>query len=108
MFDDTAEGDDGRYLEGTLSNDGSTAFTVIWRGQYSADAPFATSGTYAYNIGPNATSHQRDDGKGGFVVEQYNGTTTPGMTSRPLMGCLRSGAVSFRKTATHSMPTGRT
>ena len=78
LFDDTAEGDDGRYLEGTLSNDGSTSFTVIWRGQYSADAPFATSGTNAYNIGPNATSHQRDDGKGGFVVEQYNGTTYAG------------------------------
>ena len=47
-------------------------------GNYKAEAPFATSGTYVYNIGPNNTSHQRDDGKGGFVVEQYNGTTYAG------------------------------
>ena len=77
-FDDTNVGADGRYLEGTLSNSESEEFTVFWVGNYSADAPFATSGTYVYNIGPNNTSHQRDDGKGGFVVEQYNGTTYAG------------------------------
>ena len=77
-FDDTSVGADGRYLEGTLSNAESKEFTVFWVGNYSADAPFATSGTYVYNIGINNTSHQRDDGKGGFVVEQYNGTTYAG------------------------------
>ena len=78
IFYDTSVGADGRYLEGTLSNAESKEFTVFWLGHYSADAPFATSGTYVYNIGPNNTSHQRDDGKGGFVVEQYNGTTYAG------------------------------
>jgi len=78
IFYDTSVGADGRYLEGTLSNAESKEFTVFWLGHYSADAPFATSGTYVYNIGPNNTSHQRDDGKGGFVVEQYNGTTYSG------------------------------
>lgn len=77
-FDDTSVGADGRYLEGTLSNAESKEFTVFWLGHYKAEAPFATSGTYVYNIGPNNTSHQRDDGKGGFVVEQYNGTTYAG------------------------------
>ncbi len=77
-FDDTSVGADGRYLEGVLSNSESENFTVIWVGHYKAEAPFATSGTYVYNIGPNNTSHQRDDGKGGFVVEQYNGTTYAG------------------------------
>jgi len=78
IFDDTSVGADGRYLEGTLSNSESEDFTVFWVGHYKAEAPFATSGTYVYNIGPNNTSHQRDDGKGGFVVEQYNGTTYAG------------------------------
>jgi hypothetical protein len=78
IFYDTSVGADGRYLEGTLSNAESKEFTVFWLGHYSADAPFATSGTYVYNIGPNNTSHQRDDGKGGFIVEQYNGTTYSG------------------------------
>jgi len=78
IFYDTSVGADGRYLEGTLSNAESKEFTVFWVGHYSADAPFATSGTYVYNIGINSTSHQRDDGKGGFVVEQYNGTTYAG------------------------------
>ncbi|MBS33815.1 MAG: hypothetical protein CMO68_05340, partial [Verrucomicrobiales bacterium] len=77
-FDDTDVGADGRYLEGALSNAESKELTVFWVGNYSADAPFATSGTYVYNIGINSTSHQRDDGKGGFVVEQYNGTTYAG------------------------------
>ncbi len=77
-FDDTSVGADGRYLEGTLSNSESEDFTVFWVGHYKADAPYATSGTYVYNIGPSNTSHQRDDGKGGFVVEQYNGTTYSG------------------------------
>ena len=78
IFDDTNVSADGRYLEGTLSNAESKEFTVFWVGNYSADAPFATSGTYVYNIGINSTSHQRDDGAGGFVVEQYNGTTYAG------------------------------
>jgi len=78
IFYDTSVGADGRYLEGTLSNAESKEFTVFWLGHYKAEAPFATSGTYVYNIGPNNTSHQRDDGKGGFVVEQYNGTTYAG------------------------------
>ena len=77
-FDDTDVGADGRYLEGALSNAESKELTVFWVGNYSADAPFATSGTYVYNIGINSTSHQRDDGAGGFVVEQYNGTTYAG------------------------------
>ena len=77
-FDDTDVGADGRYLEGALSNAESKEFTVFWVGNYSADAPFATSGAYVYNIGINSTSHQRDDGAGGFVVEQYNGTTYAG------------------------------
>ena len=78
IFDDTEITADGRYLEGTLSNKESTEFTVFWKGFYNSNAPFATSGTYAYNIGINNTSHQRDDGKGGFVVEQYNGKTYAG------------------------------
>ena len=78
IFDDTNVSADGRYLEGTLSNAESKELTVFWLGHYKADAPFATSGTYVYNIGINNTSHQRDDGKGGFVVEQYNGTTYAG------------------------------
>ena len=77
-FDDTDVGADGRYLEGALSNAESKELTVFWVGNYSADAPFATSGAYVYNIGINSTSHQRDDGAGGFVVEQYNGTTYAG------------------------------
>ena len=77
-FDDTAPSSQGRYLLGALTNDQSTSFTVMWRGHYKADAPFQTSGTYAYNIGINDISHQRDDGGGGFRVELYNGTTYAG------------------------------
>ncbi|HJM64148.1 MAG: PEP-CTERM sorting domain-containing protein [Roseibacillus sp.] len=74
----TDPGSGGRYLAGALSNAQSTDFTVLWRGHYEADAPFATSGNYAYNIGSNDISHQRDDGGGGFRVEMYNGTTYAG------------------------------
>ena len=74
----TDPGSGGRYLEGSLANSASTDFTVFWLGHYEADAPSATSGNYAYNIGPNNISHQRDDGGGGFVVEMYNGTTYVG------------------------------
>ena len=74
----TDPGSGGRYLAGTLSNSASTDFTVFWRGHYEADAPSATSGNYAYNIGPSNISHQRDDGGGGFRVEMYNGTTYVG------------------------------
>ena len=85
IFDDTSVGADGRYLEGILSNSESEDFTVFWVGHYKAEAPFATSGTYVYNIGPNNTSHQRDDGKGGFVVGSTTEQPTPGTTSRPMM-----------------------
>ncbi len=78
FFDDTSVAADGRYLTGKLSNNETKEFTIFWLGHYKADAPFATSGTYAYNIGLSNTSHQRDDGKGGFVVEQYNGITYSG------------------------------
>ena len=78
FFDDTSVAADGRYLTGKLSNTETKEFTIFWLGHYKADAPFATSGTYAYNIGLSNTSHQRDDGKGGFVVEQYNGITFSG------------------------------
>ena len=78
FFDDTSVAADGRYLTGKLSNTETKEFTIFWLGHYKADAPFATSGTYAYNIGLSNTSHQRDDGKGGFVVEQYNGITYSG------------------------------
>ena len=86
IFDDTEVSADGRYLEGTLSNTESAEFTVFWKGFYKPNAPFATSGTYAYNIGINNTSHQRDDGKGGFVVEQYNGKTYAGDDITPYDG----------------------
>ena len=78
FFDDTSVAADGRYLTGKLSNTETKEFTIFWLGHYKADAPFATSGTYAYNIGLSNTSHQRDDGKGGFLVEQYNGITYSG------------------------------
>ena len=78
FFDDTSVAADGRYLTGKLNNTETKEFTIFWLGHYKADAPFATSGTYAYNIGLSNTSHQRDDGKGGFVVEQYNGITYSG------------------------------
>lgn len=77
-FNDTNLSADRMYLEGILRNDETQECTIIWLGNYSAGAPFDTRGTYAYNIGPDDTSHQRDDGKGGFVVEQYNVTTYAG------------------------------
>jgi hypothetical protein len=67
-----------RRLNGALANAASASVTVFWRGFYDPSAAFATSGTYAYNIGPNDISHQRDDGGGGFRVEMYNGTTYAG------------------------------
>ena len=70
----TDPGAGGRYLEGRLTNSASTNFTVFWLGHYETDAPYATHGNYAYNIGPNNISHQRDNGGGGFRVEMYNGT----------------------------------
>ena len=78
VFDDTSVGADGRFLHGTLANSASSDFSVIWLGSYDNGAPFATSGTYAYNIGPNNISHQRDDFGGGHRVELYNGTTYGG------------------------------
>lgn len=78
IFTDSTGSGDGRYLTGSLSNSASSDFTVIWLGHYKNGAPFATSGTYAYNIGPNNISHQRDDFGDGFRVELYNGTTYGG------------------------------
>ena len=78
IFDDPSAGADGRYLSGTLANAGTSDFTIFWLGHYQDGAPFATSGTYAYNVGLNDISHQRDDGDGGFRVEMYNGTTYTG------------------------------
>ena len=78
IFDDTGTAADGRYLSGSLANAGTSDFTIFWLGHYQASSPFAASGTYAYNIGLNNISHQRDDGNGGFHVELYNGTTYPG------------------------------
>ena len=78
IFDDPSVGADGRFLQGTLTNSASSEFTVIWLGHYKTGAHFATSGTYAYNIGLNNISHQRDDFGGGFHVEMYNGTTYGG------------------------------
>lgn len=78
IFNDPSAAADGRYLSGTLTNAGTSDFTIFWLGHYKANAPFATSGTYAYNVGLNNISHQRDDGDGGFHVEIYNGTTYKG------------------------------
>ena len=78
IFDDTAVGADGRYLLGDLFNAAGDDFTVIWLGHYDDEAPLARSGTYAYNLGPNIISHQRDDAGGGYVIELYNGTTYAG------------------------------
>ena len=78
LFDDSDLGSNGRYLSGLLGNTASTEFTVVWLGHYKNNAPFAASGTYAYNIGPNNISHQRDDFEGGYRVEMYNGTTYGG------------------------------
>ena len=78
IFDDTSVAADGRYLSGSLANAGTSNFTIFWLGHYKDGAPFATSGTYAFNVGLNNISHQRDDGGGGFRVEMYNGTTYTG------------------------------
>ena len=78
IFDDTSTAADGRYLSGILANSGTSDFTIFWLGHYKDGAPFATSGTYAYNVGLSDISHQRDDGNGGFRVEMYNGTTYTG------------------------------
>ncbi len=78
IFDDVSTNSDGRYLAGNLANAGTSDFTIFWLGHYQDGAPFATSGTYAYNVGLNNISHQRDDGDGGFRVEMYNGTTYTG------------------------------
>ena len=78
IFDDTSVAADGRYLSGSLTNASTSDFTIFWLGHYKAGSPFASSGTYAYNVGLNNISHQRDDGDGGFRVEMYNGTTYPG------------------------------
>ncbi|MFP6903803.1 MAG: hypothetical protein VCG02_01205, partial [Verrucomicrobiota bacterium] len=78
IFDDPSPVADGRFLSGSLANAGTNDFTIFWLGHYQDGAPLATSGTYAYNVGLNDISHQRDDGNGGFRVEMYNGTTYTG------------------------------
>lgn len=78
IFNDPSVAADGRYLSGTLINAGTSDFTIFWLGHYQDNSPFATSGTYAYNVGLNNISHQRDDGNEGFRVEMYNGTTYTG------------------------------
>jgi len=78
IFNDPSVAADGRYLSGTLTNAGTSNFTIFWLGHYQDNSPFATSGTYAYNVGLNNISHQRDDGNEGFRVEMYNGTTYTG------------------------------
>ena len=78
IFDDTSTAADGRYLSGSLANTATGDFSIFWLGHYQDSAPFASSGTYAYNVGLNSISHQRDDGNGGFRVEMYNGTTYTG------------------------------
>ena len=78
LFDDSEVGADGRYLSGSLSHEATTSMTVFWLGHYAEEAPFASSGTYAYNIGPNHTSHQRDDSGETYIVEQYNGDDLQG------------------------------
>lgn len=77
-FNDTPFGPDRIYLEGNLVNQATSECSIFWLGYYSAQAPFEAQGTYAYNIGPDDTSHQRDDGKGAYVVEHYNGKTYTG------------------------------
>lgn len=78
IFNDPSVAADGRYLSGTLINAGTSDLTIFWLGHYQDNSPFATSGTYAYNVGLNNISHQRDDGNEGFRVEMYNGTTYTG------------------------------
>ena len=78
IFNDPSANADGRYLSGTLVNSSTRDFTIFWLGHYQDNAPFASSGTYAYNVGLNSISHQRDDGNEGFRVEMYNGTTYAG------------------------------
>jgi hypothetical protein len=77
-FAASAIASEGRYLSGTLTNAGGTEMTVIWQGHYDAGNPGENSGAYAFNIGLNSLSHQRDDFGGGFTAELYNGTTYPG------------------------------
>ena len=62
IFNDPSANADGRYLSGTLVNSSTRDFTIFWLGHYQDNAPFASSGTYAYNVGLNSISHQRDDG----------------------------------------------
>ncbi|HWL08971.1 MAG TPA: hypothetical protein VNQ76_11220, partial [Planctomicrobium sp.] len=70
-FDDRNGGT--RSLVGTLGNTAGSAFTVFWKGCYDPSAPYASSGTYVYNIGPNKIAHKRDGSDGGWRVELYNG-----------------------------------
>ena len=103
----TDPGSGGRYLEGSLANSASTDFTVFWLGHYEADAPSATSGNYAYNIGPNNISHQRDDGGGGFAWRCITARPMPVMTSKSTMASIPSGVLFSPLMATMPMPMGR-
>ncbi len=76
-FDD--DGRNERFLRGLLSNAGGSEMTVVWYGHYDSGNPSENSGAYAFNIGLNDLSHQRDNLSGGrFAVELYNGTTYSG------------------------------
>ena len=58
-FCSMTQGFDGRYLSGSLSHEATTSMTVF--GWVTGGGTLRLFGTYAYNIGPNHTSHQRDD-----------------------------------------------
>ena len=76
-FDD--DGSNERFLRGLLSNAGGSEMTVVWYGHYDAGNPNENSGAYAFNIGLNDLSHQRDNlSGGGFTVEMYNGSSYSG------------------------------
>lgn len=78
-FDDSRVEGEGRFLDGFLTNSGGTEMTVVWYGHYDAGALAEDSGAYAFNIGLNELSHQRDNlTSGGFTVKIHNGATYPG------------------------------
>ncbi|MEZ5301433.1 MAG: choice-of-anchor Q domain-containing protein [Verrucomicrobiales bacterium] len=84
-FDD--QGSNERFLRGQLTNAAGSEMTVVWFGHYDAGNPAENSGAYAFNIGLNQISHQRDNFSGGFTVEMYNGTTYSGRVNiAPLDG----------------------
>lgn len=68
-------------LEGPIPNleNGAENYTIFWRGHYdSSPDSFEDAGRYAYNIGANNVSHQRDEIPGSsprrFQIELFNST----------------------------------